>query len=138
MDFSKAFDKVPHGGMVWKFVDDTKIDGIVGSEEGYLGMQRLRGDLLEVYKIMRGIDRVDSWQLFPLVNVLGSIQVDKSLALDQVYPRMLWEVREEITRPLAEIFVSSTAMDEVPEDGRVANVVSLFKKGCKEKRGTAD
>ena len=25
---------------------------------------RLRGDLIEVYKIMRGIDRVNSWKLF--------------------------------------------------------------------------
>ena len=26
---------------------------------------RLRGDLIEVYKIMKGIDRVNSWKLFP-------------------------------------------------------------------------
>ena len=28
------------GGMVGKFADDTKIDGIVDSEESYLGLQR--------------------------------------------------------------------------------------------------
>ena len=28
---------------------------------------RLRGDLIEVYKIMRGMDRVDSQKLFPRV-----------------------------------------------------------------------
>jgi len=27
--------------------------------------RRLRGDLIEVYKIMRGIDKVDSQHLFP-------------------------------------------------------------------------
>ena len=26
---------------------------------------RLRGNLIEVYKIMRGIDRVNSWKFFP-------------------------------------------------------------------------
>ena len=30
---------------------------------------RLRGDLIEVYKMMRGIDRVDSQRLFPRVEV---------------------------------------------------------------------
>ena len=29
--------------------------------------RRLRGDLIEVYKIMRGIDKVDSQYLFPKV-----------------------------------------------------------------------
>jgi len=32
-----------------------------------LEIRRLRGDLIEVYKIMRGIDRVDSQTLFPRV-----------------------------------------------------------------------
>ena len=30
-----------------------------------LGRRRLRGDLTEVYKIMRGIDQLDSQHLFP-------------------------------------------------------------------------
>ena len=32
-----------------------------------LERQRLRGNLIEVYKIMRGMDRVDSQKLFPRV-----------------------------------------------------------------------
>ena len=32
-----------------------------------LEQRRLRGDLIEVYKIMRGMDRVDSQKLFPRV-----------------------------------------------------------------------
>jgi len=30
-----------------------------------LERRRLRGDLIEVYKIMRGMDRMDSQKLFP-------------------------------------------------------------------------
>ena len=36
-----------------------------------LEQRRLRGDLIEVFKIMRGMDRVDREQLFPLVE--GSV-----------------------------------------------------------------
>ncbi|WP_221627757.1 hypothetical protein, partial [Proteus mirabilis] len=68
-------------------------------------------------------------------HVLKRIKVDKSPGPDQVYPRTLWEAREVIAGPLAEIFVSSIVTGEVPEDWRLANVVPLFKKGGKDKLG---
>jgi len=34
-----------------------------------LERQRLRGDLIDIHEIMRGIDRVDSQRLYPRVNV---------------------------------------------------------------------
>ena len=37
--------------------------------------------------------------------------------------------------PREETFESSIATGEMPEDWRVANVVPLFKKGCREKPG---
>ena len=48
---------------------------------------------------------------------------------------MLWEAREEIAGPLAEIFASSIVTGEVPEEWTVANVVPLFKEGCRETPG---
>ena len=57
-----------------------------------------------------------------VLEVLKRIKVDKSPGPDEVYPRTLWEAREEIAGPLAEIFESSRVMGEVPEDWRVANV----------------
>ena len=39
-----------------------------------------------------------------VLEVLKCIKVDKSPGPDEVYPRMLWEAREEIAGPLAEIF----------------------------------
>eukprot|EP00061_Rhincodon_typus_P007120 g28476.t1 len=66
-DFSKTFDKVPHGRLTQKvksheihseqqgsvlgpllFADDTKIGGAVGSEEG-------------CQKILQDIDRLETW-----------------------------------------------------------------------------
>ena len=51
-----------------------------------------------------------------VLEVLKRIKVDKSPGPDEVYPRMLWEAREEIAGPLAEIFESSIVTGEVPED----------------------
>ena len=70
-----------------------------------------------------------------VLEIFKCTMVDKSLGPDEVYPRTLWEAREEIASPLAEIFESSIVTGEVPEEWRVANVVPLFKKGCREKPG---
>eukprot|EP00061_Rhincodon_typus_P002059 g16509.t1 len=70
-----------------------------------------------------------------VLEVLECMKVDKPPGPDQTYPRTLQEAREEIAGPLADIFASSLATGEDPEDWRVANVVPLFRKGCKEKPG---
>ena len=54
-----------------------------------------------------------------VLDVLKRTKVDKSPGPDEVYPRTLWEAREEIAGPLAEIFESSIDTGEVPEDWRV-------------------
>eukprot|EP00061_Rhincodon_typus_P016995 g45490.t1 len=38
---SKEFDRIPHGDMISKFADDTKIGGAVNSKEGYPRVQRV-------------------------------------------------------------------------------------------------
>eukprot|EP00061_Rhincodon_typus_P004195 g21972.t1 len=63
-----------------------------------------------------------------VLDILECMKADKSLG-----PRTLQEAREEIEGTLADIFASSLAKGEVPEDWKVVNVVPLFKKGCKVK-----
>eukprot|EP00061_Rhincodon_typus_P013692 g40225.t1 len=57
------------------------------------------------------------------------MKVDKSPEPDRVYPKALWEAREEIVGHLAEIFVSSTAMGEDMtkkiDDGRAVDAVYM-------------
>uniref|UniRef100_A0A803TV46 Reverse transcriptase domain-containing protein n=1 Tax=Anolis carolinensis TaxID=28377 RepID=A0A803TV46_ANOCA len=50
---------------------------------------------------------------------------------DQLHPRVLKELAEVISEPLAIIFESSWRTGEVPADWRRANVVPIFKKGKK-------
>eukprot|EP00061_Rhincodon_typus_P013885 g40535.t1 len=70
-----------------------------------------------------------------VLGVLKYIKVDKFPGPDGIYPKLLWEAREELAGALTDIFASSLASDEVPEDWRISNVVPLFKKGNRDNLG---
>ena len=52
-----------------------------------------------------------------------------------IHPRVLRELVEAIAKPLAIIYQHSLLTGEVPEDWRLANVIPIYKKGCKEDPG---
>uniref|UniRef100_A0A803TGU2 Reverse transcriptase domain-containing protein n=1 Tax=Anolis carolinensis TaxID=28377 RepID=A0A803TGU2_ANOCA len=62
---------------------------------------------------------------------LAALNEFKSPGPDQLHPRVLKELAEVISEPLANIFESSWRTGEVPADWRRANVVPIFKKGKK-------
>ncbi|XP_073532280.1 general transcription factor IIH subunit 3 isoform X1 [Phyllobates terribilis] len=62
---------------------------------------------------------------------LANINEFKSPGPDELHPRVLKEIIEEILEPLSIIFENSWRTGEVPEDWRRANVVPIFKKGKK-------
>uniref|UniRef100_A0A803SSL5 Reverse transcriptase domain-containing protein n=1 Tax=Anolis carolinensis TaxID=28377 RepID=A0A803SSL5_ANOCA len=62
---------------------------------------------------------------------LATLNKFKSPGPDQLHPRVLKELAEVISEPLAIIFESSWRTGEVPADWRRANVVPIFKKGKK-------
>jgi len=64
-----------------------------------------------------------------VVEKLKGLKTDKSPGLDELHPKFLHEVREEIGAALAQIFNMSIQTGEVPQEWRDAVVVPLFKKG---------
>ncbi|CAJ0946553.1 unnamed protein product [Ranitomeya imitator] len=60
----------------------------------------------------------------------------KSPGQDELHPRVLKEIAEEIFEPLSIIFENSWRTGEVPEDWRRANVVPIFKNGRRWTQGT--
>ena len=72
-----------------------------------------------------------------LSSILNCVKVDKSPGPGGIYPRLLWEAREEIAGALTDIFTSSLTTGEVPEDWKMANVVPLFKKGSRNNSGNS-
>ena len=68
-------------------------------------------------------------------DLLLQLDCHKSMGLDEIHPRVLRELAEEIAEPLSIIYQRSLLTGEVPEDWRLANVTPIYKKGCREDPG---
>ena len=62
---------------------------------------------------------------------LDKLRYDKAPGADDMHPRCLKEIAEEICSPLTMILRKSLDQGVIPEDWRMANVSPIFKKGCR-------
>ena len=63
--------------------------------------------------------------------ILAKIKIDKSPGPDAIHPRILYELREVICKPLHKIFKTSMETGKIPEEWRHANVTAIHKKGSR-------
>ena len=64
-------------------------------------------------------------------NKLCQLKENKVPGPDRLSPKLLNEIKIEISEPLCSIFNISLQDSSVPEDWKIANVTPIFKKGSK-------
>jgi hypothetical protein len=70
-----------------------------------------------------------------VLKLLKSLDVSKSPGPDNVHPRILRELADELAKPLATVFRTSLCEGVLPRQWKDANVTPLFKKGDKSRPG---
>ncbi|KAK4821524.1 hypothetical protein QYF61_021927 [Mycteria americana] len=69
-------------------------------------------------------------------DLIHHLDTHKSMGLDGIHPRVLRELAEVLTKPLAILYQQSWLTGELPIDWRLANVMPIYKKGWKVNLGS--
>ena len=101
----------------------------VFTEEDCLSAQPL--EVRRTEKILGGIPIVES----DVLHTIEKIKVNKTPGPDKISPRILKEVKHQISKPLSILFNKSLTVGKVPSDWKRANVTPIFKKGDKSQPG---
>jgi hypothetical protein len=66
-----------------------------------------------------------------VLHAIEKIKVNKTPGPDKISPRILKEVKHQISKPLSILFNKSLGLGKVPSNWKCANVTPIFKKGDK-------
>ena len=62
---------------------------------------------------------------------LNNVKTNKSPGADDIHPKLLYELRNELAAPLAKLYNQTFKEGSIPKDWKDANVTALYKNGSK-------
>ena len=74
-----------------------------------------------------------STTLIEVGKLMRELNANKSCRPDDTHPRILKHCSNSLALPLCALFTTSFKCGEIPDDWKIANVISLYKKGAKDK-----
>jgi hypothetical protein len=70
-----------------------------------------------------------------VTKLLDTVNTAKSPGGDGIHPRVLYECRQALAKPLCILFNLSLHTQSLPEDWKQASITAIFKKGSKKVAG---
>ena len=70
-----------------------------------------------------------------MIKTLGNINLCKSVGPDGVHPRLLKELSNRLSKPLARLFNNSLIVGELPKEWKQGRISAIFKKGNRKNEG---
>ena len=80
--------------------------------------------------ITKGLNKIQISEEIVLKKLV-ELNVNKCVGVDDLHPKLLYELRYELLKPLCTLFSLSVETALIPQDWRDANVTPLFKKGSR-------
>jgi len=65
------------------------------------------------------------------MQILDNLREDKAVSADELVLRFLSKIKHQLGRPLTMLFNNIMKSGQVPVDWKEANVVLVFKGGCR-------
>jgi hypothetical protein len=81
---------------------------------------------------LQGLDKITINEMLVL-RKLSELNVSKSMGPDSLHPKLLFELKLELVKPLTRLFNLSIESGKIPHDWKDANVTPIFKKGGRDK-----
>ena len=91
--------------------------------------QHIVSEIAEIVEAESNIISEIEFSRDKVFDMLNKIKIDSSPGPDEIYPKILYEVRYEILEPLCYLFNLSLSTGKLPYEWKEATVVPIYKKG---------